>query len=230
MPIFSAVAASLAALGATAGGAGATAGLGAAGAAGGLGAAAAGAAGATGAAAGAAGAASGVAAGVGSAAGAGGLAASLGGIAGLAGVGLQAVGTVQQMSAQKDAQKMQEVAEQTRLAQMNFESARQVRQTIRQGLAARSVALTNATGQGAAQGSGLQGGYGQISGQTGTNITGIEGQRGFGQAMFGINRQISSAQSAAATGAGISSLGGALFQNQNEIGKLGAYGFSTLFN
>lgn len=224
MPIFSAAIAGLTALAgsATAG----AAGVGAAGAAGGLAAGLGGAA-----AAGTAGAAAGAtAAGVGGAA-AGGLglastATTLGGIAGLAGVGLQGVGMLQQMSAQKQAQKTQEVMEQSRQNAMNFEAQRQIRGQIRQGLAARSMALTNATGQGAAYGSGLQGGYGQISGSVGNNVTGVTNAQGLGNAMFGYNRQLAQASSQSAMGQGLSSLGGALINNQNEIGKLGTYIFS----
>jgi len=38
---------------------------------------------------------------------------------------------------------------------------------------ARSLALSTATNQGAQFGTGLQGGYGQISGESGTNMLGI---------------------------------------------------------
>lgn len=230
MPIFSAVAASLAALAGTAGAGGTAAGLGAAGAAGGLGAAALGTAGTAAAGTAAAGGAAAATAGVGSAAAGGlglaGTATTLGGIAGLAGVGLQGVGMLQQMSAQEKAQKTQEAAEQSRQNQMNFEAQRMIRSQVRQGVMARSVALTNATGQGAAQGSGLQGGYGQISGSVGNNITGTTAAQGAANAQFGFNQRLAGYNADEAMGKGLSSLGGALVQNQDAIGRFGTYLFS----
>ncbi len=228
MPAFSAIAATLAATAAatTAGAGAAVAGTAATAAAGAAGtAAAAGSALGAGAAA-AAGAGAGLAApavAAGGALGGGSLAAGLSAATGLAGLGLQAAGTMQQMAAAKDQQRLQQMAEKARAAQMNLETTRNTRAAIRQGLVARSTALTNATGQGAAQGSGLQGGFGQISGQTGNNVLNQSFAQGFGENMFRLNSYISDAQTSEANGRGLSAVGGALFNGQDTFGKLGAY-------
>lgn len=164
----------------------------------------------------------------GTAAGAGGLAAGIGAAAGAIGVGAQVFGTVQAAAAQKEQAKLAETAEQTKLAQVNFENQRQVRGMVRQGLLARSQALVNANAQGAQEGSGLQGGFGQIAGQTGTNIVGANAQAGFGRAIYGINSQIARAQASEANGRAIAGFGGQLVQNQDMFGRLGAYGFGSI--
>lgn len=161
---------------------------------------------ATGAGAGAAGAATGIS----------GAAGAIGTAATVAGIGLQYAGQV-------EAQKGADRAEKLREAQANIEETRARRNIVRQSIAARSEALTNATSQGAAQGSGLAGGFGQIQGETGGAATANAQNGQIGGQMFAANRQISRGQTLAATGSGVSSLGGALVKNQNEIGRLGAY-------
>lgn len=162
------------------------------------------------------------AAGAGAAAGAGGLATSIGGIAGALGTAGSLVGTGLQYKAAQEAAAAGRQAENVRKAQMELETVRQRRQVIRQAVRARSEALAVATQQGAAQGSGLQGGFGQISGQTGENITGLNNSAGLGNAMFAANRRASNAQTLGSIGQGVGSLSGALVSNQNEIGRLGA--------
>lgn len=55
---------------------------------------------------------------------------------------------------------------------------------------ARSAALTGATAAGSSRGSGLQGGYGQISGQAGTNLLGVQQNLQIGRSIFDLNAQI----------------------------------------
>lgn len=82
------------------------------------------------------------------------------------------------------------VQEQQRRA-MELDGRRQQMEIIRNQQRARALALTGATAQGAAQGSGLQGGYGQISGITGTNMLGVSQALDIGRSIFGLNQNIS---------------------------------------
>lgn len=145
-----------------------------------------------------------------------GLAGSLGTIGTLAGTGLQVVGAMKASSAQDRMEKL-------RKAQMELEANRQRRQIIRQAVVARSEALSNATAQGAQAGSGLQGGFAQIGGESGTAVTAVEQNRQLGRPMFDANRALSRAQTIQTVGSGVSSLAGALVKNQNEIGRVGTY-------
>lgn len=181
MPVFTAIAASLASLGAAAG-----AGAGAASAATGL----------------------------------GGLVGAAGTVAGLAGTALQYTG-------QKKAAAAAQEAERLRQAQSNVDAIRQRRQVVRQAIVARGDAISNANGQGAGLGSGLAGGLAQIGGQEGQNLTAIDNSQSISGKYFAANAAQSAGQSQAATGSGISSLGGALVKNQDAIGRLGAYTFGA---
>ena len=106
---------------------------------------------------------------------------------------------------------------------MNLEATRQRRQVIRQSLVARGQAINSATAQGAAEGSGLAGGLAQVSGQANTNIGNINASQDLGSQMFSANRQASRGATMSSVGSGLSSLGGALFNNQQQIGRLGTY-------
>lgn len=163
------------------------------------------------------------AAGTGAAASAAGGATSLSAIAGGAGTALAAGGTALQIKGQMDANKAAKDAERLRQGQMNVEAERQKRQVIRQSLVARGEAINTAAAQGASEGSGLAGGISQIAGQANENIGAISTSQGIGNAMFGVNRRASNAATTASFGQGLSSLGGALFKNQEPIGRLGAY-------
>lgn len=147
----------------------------------------------------------------------------------VAGIGIAAgvAGTVVQMKGAKDAQKGQERAEKLRQQQMELEAQRERRNIIRQTLQARATALSNASAQGAEGGSGLQGGYGQIQSQGGNAMIATNENQAIGQQMFSAQRQISRGNSMSATGSGISSLGGALVQNSDTIGRIGNYAFGN---
>jgi len=103
---------------------------------------------------------------------------------------------------------------------MEVGARRQQMEVLRNQQRARSLALNNATSQGAQFGSGLQGGYGQIEGQSGVNLLGISQNLQAGEQMFGLNAQINTqkmniagASSTAAMGAGFSSLGSGILGN-----------------
>lgn len=77
---------------------------------------------------------------------------------------------------------------------MELDARRQQLETIRNQQRGRALALTNATAQGASKGSGLQGGYGQVSGQTGVNELGIQQNLQIGENIFGLNTAISNSR------------------------------------
>lgn len=158
------------------------------------------------------------------------------------GLGLQAYGTSQSVSAAKQsAQYNQQIAasqqrqEALRQQQMELDARRRQRESIRQAQRARSIALAAANNQGAQFGSGLPGGFGQVSGEMNTQLLGVQQALQLGRENFGESQNISNAryglagtQSQAAFGAGLSSLGGALIQSMGQVERLsGGFGPST---
>ena len=135
---------------------------------------------------------------------------------GVAGTAAQVVGSSQQAAAAKRAENLRE-------RQMNLEAARQRRQVIRNSLRARSMALTSATAQGAQSGSGLQGGFGQIGQQTGENIQGVNQGTEIGAGIFAANRDSAGVSSLVSFGQGLGSLGGALVNNADTLGRIGTF-------
>jgi hypothetical protein len=120
-------------------------------------------------------------------------------------------------------------ADQQRKAAMELSARRQMTENVRNAQMARSMALTNATGQGAAYGesSGLRGGYASISGQAGVNQQGISQNLQIGENLFDINAQVDAAkmelakdQSGEAMAQGIASLGGSIGKSLGPIGSL----------
>lgn len=152
-------------------------------------------------------------------------------IIGAVGLAASAVGTVVSVQAsqasakaQKQALAAQQQAEDLRQQSMNFEAQRQQQQVLRQAQTARSVAISNAANSGSSLGSGLQGGESGINSTSDTRIGGIGTEQGLGNSIFAANAnktqaQIAgaSAQSEAAIGGGITSLGGGLIHNQGQL-------------
>ena len=143
----------------------------------------------------------------------------------IAGIGLAigAAGTVATMKGQEAAASASNRAEDLRKKQMALDSARQRRQIIREGVMARSTALANATAQGAAGGTGLQGGYGQIAGNTGSNLGYNNQSTQIGYQMFDVNKQITNGQTLASMGQGITGFGNTLLNNSQQMGRVGNY-------
>lgn len=151
-----------------------------------------------------------------------------------AGVGMAAYGNMKQTKIAKQQaavqqQMFQEQQEQEGLRReaMNLDARRKTMEAVRNMQRARSQALAAANVQGARGGSGLQGGYGQISGQTGVGITALQENLALGNQMFDSNIQMSQYQqqlaglgSSAATARGWSSLGGTLVSNAGTIGNI----------
>ena len=149
------------------------------------------------------------------------------------GTGMQMMGAHDAANAQKDIIAGERAAEAQRQKAMELDARRRQLEIVRQSQRARAMALSSANAQGAAFGSGLQGGYGQISGQSGTNLLGVQQNLEIGRNIFGINAGISNAkmnmadaQSFSAMGQGISSLGGAVLKNFGAINSL-AQGFGS---
>lgn len=122
-----------------------------------------------------------------------------------------------------------------RKQQMVLTANRQQLETIRNTQRARSAALTTSTSQGAQFGSGLQGGYGQISGDENTNLLGVNQNLAIGQNLFGINdlvdqqkivlaqlgAKMATLQGNKASGDALSGLGGAVSKSSGQVGQLG---------
>lgn len=145
-----------------------------------------------------------------------------------AGLAMNYSGQQSAKAAQEKSLQLQQQEDQQRQQAMNLDSTRRKREMIRQSIAARSQALSAATNQGAAQGSGLPGGYGGISGRTGVNELGVNQNEEIGNNIFGLKRGITSAnmdlaeaQSTSALGAGMTSLGGAALNNIGQITRIG---------
>lgn len=153
-----------------------------------------------------------------------------------AGLGLAAAGTAvsvqsahQQAAFQQQEIQGEQQAEAQRRQAMELEANRKQTEMVRQQQRARSLALSSATNQGANFGSGLQGGYGQISGQYNTQSLANSQNLDIGRNIYDINGQISqakigmaNAQAYGAFGAGLSSLGGALVTSAGAFGKIGS--------
>ena len=144
------------------------------------------------------------------------------------GLGLEAFGAFEQYSAAKKqagiSQQEVGVEEQqdaVRKQAMELQYKRQSMQGLRQAQQARSMAVANATNQGAGSGSpqssGLAGGLAGISGQAGVNQLGLSQNLGFGEQMFGLNSslnalkiQMAGTQSQMALGQGLGGIGGGI--------------------
>lgn len=79
---------------------------------------------------------------------------------------------------------LEQAAENERRKQMELMARRQQMEVIRNAQRARSLALQNATNQGAQFGSGLQGGYGQVAADANYNLLGINQNLQIGRALF----------------------------------------------
>lgn len=124
-----------------------------------------------------------------------------------------------------------------RQQQMTLTAQRQQLQNIRNGQLARSMALTSATGQGAQFGTGLQGGYGQISGDENTNNLNTNQNLMIGNNIFALDNQIdqhkmnmAQYQGDMATGQGLSSLGSSIGRSAGTLGNLFGNMFGSTSN
>jgi hypothetical protein len=149
----------------------------------------------------------------------------------IGGIGLFESNDAAQQQAQYQAQALalQKQEQKERRKAMELDARRRRREIIRQGVAARSLALTTATAQGAQFGSVLPGAYGGIEGRTGVNTLGVNQNQEIGGRIFDLKGQISDAYvnaafagSRAASGQALTSFGGMLLQNSQNLAKLGS--------
>src|ERR1041384_4701100 len=113
------------------------------------------------------------------------------------GLGLQIFGGAKQAQiASQEAGVKQQIAgyeiqaDQQRRRQMELDAQRKQMEVLRNAQRARALGLQAATSQGASLGSGLQGGYGQISGAANTNLLGIGQNLQIGENLFDINANV----------------------------------------
>jgi len=129
-------------------------------------------------------------------------------------------------AAQNRITSLEQKTEAQRKQAMELDTRRKQLEAIRNQQKARAMALTTATSQGASQGSGLQGAYGQFSGDVGTDLLGLSQNLQMNRNIFDINSQISrekmsiaDSSTKAAFGAGLSSLGGSIFSAGKSFGS-----------
>lgn len=149
-----------------------------------------------------------------------------------AALAISAVGTAVSIAASsKSASANEDIAAQQQqsnaIQQQAMETDAQRRQleVVRQAQVARATATSSAVSQNAQLGSGLQGGYGQISGEENTNLLGIQQNLQFGREQFAINNQISNDRISLASAQGMSGWGSGLTSIGNTM--MSAYGAST---
>ncbi len=145
------------------------------------------------------------------------------------GLAIGAAGTAMSVKSQMDQAKAQNKAEAARKKAADLDALRRKRAAIRDMQQQRAVALSNATAQGASEGSGLQGAMAGVTGQGVTNIVGIEQQQQLGSQIFSANRQATKAASFGATGEGLQSLGGQLIGNAGTISSIGTSVGNSIF-
>jgi len=116
---------------------------------------------------------------------------------------------------------------------MELAARRNSLEVLRANQRARSTAINNATNQGAQFGSGLQGGLAQVTDQGTFNLAGVNQNLEIGEAMFGINKQITGqkqqlaqVQGQQSTDQGLASFGGSVMRAGPTIGNLGG----TVYN
>lgn len=156
----------------------------------------------------------------------------LAGVIGAVGVATSVVGTIESVQAQNRAAEAEKEQQQVKQLQLNIDAARQTRDIARKAMLARSTALVNATNQGAQSGSGLQGGYAQISGQEGSGNESVNQNVQLGQQMFTANNAETDARTSANTWNGIVGFGNQIYQNRDMLGRVGTYatqGMSSWF-
>ncbi len=129
------------------------------------------------------------------------------------GTGVQAYGSMQAAEASADAEKL-------RKKQMGLDAMRKRREIIRQTQVAQATALSNATAQGAQEGSGLQGGYAQIAGQGARDTAGVNQAQEIGQGIFDANARAATASGVAAMGGGVKDVGMTIAGNNDKIGRI----------
>ena len=121
-----------------------------------------------------------------------------------------AVGTAVQAYGSYASAKASAKAEKLRERGMKLEAFRKRREIIREGMMAKATALSNATVQGAGEGSGLLGGLAQVEGNTRRGITAVNQDEKLSSGIFKQNAKIAWAGMIQDFGQGVSSFGSAI--------------------
>jgi hypothetical protein len=129
------------------------------------------------------------------------------------GTGVQAYGSMQAAEASQDAEKL-------RKKQMSLDAMRKRREVLREAMLARSTALSNATAQGAEEGTGLQGGFAQIAGQAASNISHINQSEDIGKGIFDANATAAGAQGIASIGQGAQNFGLTMSGKADQLSRI----------
>lgn len=119
------------------------------------------------------------------------------------GSAISAYGSYAQAKASAKAEKLRERG-------MKLEAFRKRREIIREGLMAKATALSNATAQGAGEGSGILGGLAQIEGNTRRGVTAVNQDETLSSGIFKQNAKIAWGGMIQDFGQGVSSFGSAL--------------------
>lgn len=136
----------------------------------------------------------------------------------IVGTVLAGAGTAVNVAGQRKAVAGQKKAEAARHKQMQLDAQRKQRDLFRQAQQARALALSNATSQGAGEGTGLQGGFGQIAGSLGRQSTALNENLTIGKTIFDANYQTFEGQSMSATGKGLQDFGSSLVNSADKFG------------
>lgn len=118
-------------------------------------------------------------------------------------------------------------AENSREQQMRMDANHRRRQAVREGVVARSNSLAVGVSQGAQYSSGIAGAMGNATSQGLQNQQIASASEVMGGRVFAANREYFNAsqrgQAGMAMGQGLSSLGGAIVNNADEINSMGQY-------
>lgn len=143
----------------------------------------------------------------------------------------------QQAEVSADVAKQQQQQNLLRKQQMELENSRSQMENVRNFQRARAMATNSAVNQGAQFGSGLMGGYGQISGQANTNGLNLSQNLQLGQSMFNLDDKISQDKikmaqlgGDSADAAGWASLGGSMMKAAPTLGNLGQTAWGGIKN
>lgn len=138
----------------------------------------------------------------------------------VAGLAVAAGGAALNYKGQKQQASAQREAERVRQRQMQVEADRARRDALRTAMRERAQANATATSQGASDGSGLQGGFGQIQSNAGYRVGAINTNEFFGEQLFRANEAFARGGQVASIGTGMTRLGSALFTNSGTLGNM----------
>lgn len=160
------------------------------------------------------------------------------------GLGLQAYGSFSAAGKAKEAYNIQSqisgLESQVNLQRQNameLSARRQSMEVFRNNQRARSMALNNATNQGASYGnsSGLAGGLAQVDSQSSFNLQGINQNLDIGRNIFGLDDKISKqklalsgVQSSMMTDQAISQLGGSITKSAGALSGITQFGYGQI--